>query len=229
MGIVYRGASSVAKAGNGGATDTITIGWPSVSANDTMLLIIDPVVHKGLAFGSPAGFSNPNTSAGLTGGSFIAAYSKTWLGTEAGTLAINFAGTVLNTDLTAIGMSFSGIDTTTPYDTGGAGTGTTNTSLTATGVTTARNNELIVASYLYTNASAFTPPAGMVLRMSVAGPANYTMAVCTSIKATAGATGNLVATIGSTSVYAWTVQAFNPQIVGAPFWTNFLLSSEVDA
>jgi phage terminase large subunit-like protein len=204
------------------------MGMPAVASGDLILWLGDPAA-KGL--NPTTGYTYIVGSGTLTDGNAVQVYRKVSVGADAGTLSMTSAPFLGTKDLDALVLTFSGVDNTTPIDVHSNGSGTTNTSLTATSITTTRANELIVAAFLYQNSSAFTPPAGMITKATVSLPNSTfdTLAVCTVLQAAAGASGNKVATIGTTATWGFVMLALNPVITGTAFWNNFVLSSEVDS
>lgn len=229
MSIVLRGATNWSTGAAAGSA-AFSVALPAVVKNDLILIFTDPVIAKGCSPPS-ATYGAPVTSATAASNHAMSVYKRISDGTDGSVVTITAAAYAGTFDLDAVLLSFSGVDGTTPVDTSGSGNATTNTSLTANSITTARANEWVIAAYLYENASTFTPPAGMSVLKQVSLPNTTfdTMAVCGVLQAAAGASGNKVATIGTTSPYAWIMLAINPVISTPAFWTDKIKCTEVDA
>ena len=128
MGIVQRGSSSWSQSAAGGST-VYTMGMPAVASGDLILWLGDPVA-KGL--NPTAGYTYIVGSGTLTDGNAVQVYRKVSVGADSGTLSMTSAPFLGTKDLDALVLTFSGVDNTTPIDVHSNGSGTTNTSLTAT-------------------------------------------------------------------------------------------------
>ena len=201
---------------------TLDIARSTASDNLGLVLFVDPLGGK--AANTPTGWTHrvdsPYTG---TNGKVVQSYTRV-SSSEPTTLNITFSGTTINTiDLIAIQAAYTGVDTASMYDTASGTATAASINITANSVTTALDNEMLVACYLYFNTSAFTPPAGMTYRTQISGPTgSWTMIICDALQAVAGASGNKTATIGTASACEAVMVALKPAAAGGSTGQWFL-------
>lgn len=206
MAITYVGKSSFAS-----GTAALSVGAVSGVAADDLLLLFVESANQPVA--APSGYTQVTNSpvaigtAAAAGGVALQVFYRIATGADTTTTVADSGD-----HTTAIKMAFRGVSTSTPFDaTPVSGTKTTaSTSSSYPGITTATANAMVVyASALDLDAASTATTSGQANAnlTSVTERHDQTtssgfgggLVITTGMKATAGATGNLTATVTSTT------------------------------
>lgn len=179
-------------------TSGLTINKPSgVVVGDVMIM------HIGGQNGSitnPSGWTQIDKGAYANGNINMATYYRVVDGTEGSSFTITAS---LNNSCHGVITAFTGVDTTEVIDNAGAAhsanSASSGTTITATGVTTATDNAMLVVSMLKSNAAAsnnFSTISGMTESYDFGNIYNA-VSMDYGVQGAAGATGNKTSTISS--------------------------------
>ena len=195
---------------NGGGATSLAINKPTgVVANDFMLAQITVRGGTGVAVTAPDATWNLLNSTDNGVGVQQDVYYKVAGGSE----PASYTWTLAPSQRASGGIvAYYGIDNSSPIDTSGVNSGTSATTLTATGVTTTAANHRVVGLFGIAKNGNFTAPAGMTEQYDAGS--SSTQSTGADYTAAQGATGDKTATI--------------PNAGGAQAWVAHLVALKLD-
>lgn len=221
---------------HGSGSTSLVVTTPTY-VNGDLLVVAFGFPYPGETLSTLAGWTYQGTASGGTTGGGSAGYMQVYTKIANGdgvssTWAASGTGA-----WHALMASYSNVDQTTPFDvaatnvTQGASASST---APASGVTTSHNNETVLTFTRYLNNSAFTPCASPSMNSRIATydasvGIGTTIALADYTASSAGATGSLNASIGTSAKNHSCTIAINPVLITPQFWTDFIKCAEVDS
>jgi hypothetical protein len=217
----------------GAASTSIVVTPPTYSNGDLLIVAIGRTYPQNGTLTTLSGWTKWSGVASQIGAGAIgiteiytrlATGAETWTWADSGSDAYE-----------AVAMSYQNCDPTTPVDTGGSAqhgqSNTASTTMTDPGVTSTHPSATIVQICRYQNSGTVTFNALLTQRFAAAYFASVSASIAAAdyAQTSAGATGALNGTIGTSGRSVVGTLALNPILTTPQFWTDYIKSAEVDS
>ncbi len=211
-------------------TEAVTINVPAGTTTDDVMLAAIAVGPSTTGIAAPAGWTliNRVDQAAATSNS-QAVYYRIATSSEPASYTWTFSGGAISGTAGGI-ITYRGVDTASPIDASGGNTTASSLSHQANSINTTVANTMVVSIHSFSSSEAWTPPvspAGMTEQVDITSagtlPADgISLGMFDVIQATAGATGNITATVGANAdTGVAQIVALTPTVISSGITVTF--------
>ena len=211
-------------------SEAITINVPAGTTTDDVMLAAIAVGPSSTGIAAPAGWTLINRQdQAIANSNSQAVYYRIATASEPTSYTWTFSGGAINGTAGGI-VTYRGVDTSNPIDISGGNATASSTSHTANSVVTTVVNTMVISIHSFSSSEAWTSPVspvGMTEQVDIASLATpnangISLTVNDVIQATAGATGNITATVaGNADTGVAQIVALTPILISNNITVTF--------